>query len=70
MRDNFSVLFWLKLYMIFTKGTYQSAKFQKNFDRSGDISPNLYFGRLLLMKVYKKFWLKKYGGVMSRDTEN
>ena len=28
MRDNSSVLFQLKLYMISTKGAYQSAKFQ------------------------------------------
>ena len=38
--------------MIFTKGAHQSAKFQ-TFNCSGEISPNLYFYRLLLMKVYK-----------------
>ena len=38
--------------MIFTKGAHKSAKFQ-NFDCSGEISPNLYFNRLLLLKVYK-----------------
>ena len=38
--------------MIFTKEAYQSAKFQ-TFDCSGEISPNLYFDRLLLLKVYK-----------------
>ena len=38
--------------MIFTKGAHQSAKFQ-TFDCSGEISPNLYFDRLLLLKVYK-----------------
>ena len=38
--------------MIFTKGAHQSAKFQI-FDCSGEISPNLYFDRLLLLKVYK-----------------
>ena len=53
MRDNSSILSWLKLYMIFTKEAHQSAKFQKNFDCSGEISPNLYFDRLLLLKVYK-----------------
>ena len=37
--------------MIFTKEAYQSAKFQ-TFDCSGEISPNLYFDRLLLLKVY------------------
>ena len=38
--------------MIFTKGDHQSAKFQI-FNCSGEISPNLYFYRLLLLKVYK-----------------
>ena len=38
--------------MIFTKGAHQSAKFQ-TFGCSGEISPNLYFDRLLLLKVYK-----------------
>ena len=42
----------MKLYMIWTKGIRQSAKFQ-TFDCSREISPNLYFDRLLLMKVYK-----------------
>ena len=39
-------------YMIFTKGTHHSAKVQ-TFNCSGEISPNLYFDRLLLLKVYK-----------------
>ena len=38
--------------MIWTKGTHQSAKFQ-TFDCSREISTNLYFDRLLLLKVYK-----------------
>ena len=38
--------------MIWTKGTHQSAKFQ-TFDCSRQISPNLYFDRLLLLKVDK-----------------
>ena len=38
--------------MIFTKEAHRSAKFQ-TFDCSGEISPNLYFDRLLLLKVYK-----------------
>ena len=38
--------------MIFTKGAHHSAKFQ-TFDCSGEISPNLYFDRLLLLKAYK-----------------
>ena len=38
--------------MIFTKGAHHSSKFQTS-DCSGEISPNLYFDRLLLLKVYK-----------------
>ena len=38
--------------MIFTTGAHQSAKFQ-TFSCSGEISPNLYFDRLLLLKAYK-----------------
>ena len=38
--------------MIFTIEAHQSAKFQ-TFDCSGEISSNLYFDRLLLLKVYK-----------------
>ena len=38
--------------MIFTKGTHHSAKFQ-TFDYSSETSPNFYFDRLLLLKVYK-----------------
>ena len=38
--------------MIFTKGAHHSAKFQ-TFDCSGEISPNLYFDRLLLLKLRK-----------------
>ena len=52
MRDTSSALFQLKLYMIFRKGAYRSAKCQ-TFDCLGEISPNLYFDRLLLLKVYK-----------------
>ena len=54
--------------MIFTKGTHHSAKFE-TFDCSGEISPNLYFDRLLLLKVYKVSAKKKCGGVMSHDTK-
>ena len=39
--------------MIFTKGAHRSAKFQTS-DCSGEISPNFYFDRLLLLKVYRK----------------
>ena len=52
MRDNSSVLSWLKLNMIFTKGAHQSAKISGKFQLLRLISPNLYFGRLLLLKVY------------------
>ena len=38
--------------MIFTKGAHQSDKFW-TFDCLGEISPNLYFDRLLLLKVDK-----------------
>ena len=38
--------------MIFTTGAHQSAKFQ-TFGCSGEISPNLYFDKLLLLKVYE-----------------
>ena len=38
--------------MIFIKAPHLSAKFQ-TLDWSGGISPNLYFDRLLLLKVYK-----------------
>ena len=51
--------------MVFTKGAHHSAKFE-TFDCSGEISPNLYLDRLLLLKVSAK---KKYGGVMSHDTK-
>ena len=52
MRHNSSVLFHLKIYMIWTEIAHQSAKFQI-FDCSREISPNLLFDRLLLLKVYK-----------------
>ena len=54
--------------MILTKETHQTAKFQI-FDCSGEVSPNLYFDRLLLLKVYKVLAKKKYRGVISYDTE-
>ena len=52
MRDNSFVLFWLKLNMIFTKGAHQSAKISGKFRLLRLISPNLYFCRLILLKVY------------------
>ena len=53
--------------MICTKVAHQSAKFQ-TFNCTDEISPNLYFDRLLLLKVYK-ISAEKYRGVMSHDTE-
>ena len=47
--------------MIFTKKVFQSAKFY-TFDCLGEISPNLYFDRLLLLKIHKI-------SAMSHDTE-
>ena len=38
--------------MILTKGGYHSAKFQ-TLNCSRKISPNLYFDKLILLKVYK-----------------
>ena len=38
--------------MFWTKGAHQSAKFE-TLNCSRKISPNLYFDRFLLMKVYK-----------------
>ena len=67
MGDKSSVLSYLKLYLIFTKGAHHSAKFQTS-DCSGEISPNLYFDRVLFWK-YIKLQLKKCGGVMSHDTK-
>ena len=52
MRGDSSVLFQLKLYMIWTKAAHQSAKLQ-TFDCSREILPNLYFHWLRLLKVYK-----------------
>ena len=52
MRDNCSVLYLLKLYIILAKVTHESPKFQ-TFNCSHEISPNLYFHRVLLLKVYR-----------------
>ena len=51
MRGNSSVVFLMRLHMIWTKGVHQSAKFQ-TFGCSCEISQNLYF-RLLLLELYK-----------------
>ena len=64
-RNKSSVLFLLKLYMIWTKGNYQGAKFQTS-NCSCKISPNLYFDRLLeLYRTLAKTW-----GVMYLDPED
>ena len=49
------------------KGAHQSAKYRA-FDCWHEISQNLYFDRLLLLKVYK-ISVKKCSGVMSHVTE-
>ena len=54
--------------MIWTKGTHQSAKFL-TFDCSREISPNLYFDRLLLLKGYKVSAKKSIEEAMPHDTE-
>ena len=66
LKDKSSVLFLLKLYMIWIKGTYQSAKFQ-TFNCSCKISPNLYLDRLLNLC---KISAKNNRGVMSHDPED
>ena len=52
MRDNCSVRFIAETVNDLENETYQSTKFQ-TFDCSRKISLNLYFDRLLLLKVYK-----------------
>ena len=47
-----SVLFYLKLFMIWRKENHQSAKFQ-TFECSREIWLNLYFDRILLLQFYK-----------------
>ena len=56
MRDNSSVLFELKLYMIWTKGAHQSAKYQ-TFDCSRETSPSLYFDPSTRMSQKFALWL-------------
>ena len=69
MRENYSVLSWLKHNIIFTKGTHQSPKISGKFQLPRLISSNLYFGRLLLLKLDTISAKKKYRGVMLIDTE-
>ena len=68
MRDNCSVLYLLKLYIILAKVTHESPKFQ-TFNCSHEISPNLYFHTVLLLKVYRISAKKKYREAISPDTE-
>ena len=53
--------------MIWTKRAHKSAKFQ-TFDFPREISPNFYFYRLLLLKIYK-ISARKYRGVIAHLTE-
>ena len=69
MRDNSSLLFKLKTYMIRTREGHQSAKFQ-TFDCSSEISPNLYFDRLFLLKVYKISARKPHRSYVSRHVKS
>ena len=52
MKDNSSVLFWVKVYIVWKKKAHQSVKFQ-NFDCLVEISQNLCFDRFFVLKVYK-----------------
>ena len=54
--------------MIFTKEAHQSAKFQ-TFDCSSEIH-QIYTLISSFCWKHIKFWLKKYRGVMSHDTED
>ena len=56
--------------MIFTKGAYQSAKFQKNFDWSGEFHQICTLIGSFVESIDIQFQLKKYRGVMSHDTED
>ena len=51
MRDNCSVLFHLKLYMLSTKGTHQLTKFLVIFQATSQFSLQLRFGQKEPMKV-------------------
>ena len=55
--------------MIWIKGTHQSTNIQ-TFGYSREISPNLYFHRLLFLKVCKISAKKKYREVMSHDIKS
>ena len=55
--------------MIWTKRNHQSAKFQ-TFDCSREISPNLYFDRLFLLKVYKMSARKPHRSYVSRHVKS
>ena len=52
MRDMLSVLFHLKLYVVWAKGAHECTQFQI-FDCSRETSLNLNSDKLLLLKVYK-----------------
>ena len=65
MRNNSSVVFYLKLYMIWTKGAHQSEKFQTFVTWK---SKNWDFDGILLSKV-EIYELKIYRGVICHDSE-
>ena len=56
------------LYISRAKRVHESKIFQA-FESPREISPNLYFDSLLLLKVHK-IQLKSYKVFMSHDTEN
>ena len=58
-RYNCSVLYWLKLNMILTKGAHQSAKISGKFQLLRLISPNLYLVRLSFFENIYNFSQKK-----------
>ena len=65
MKDNPSVFFLVKSYILSTKKAHQSGKIHKNFDSSGEILSNFYFDRLLLLKIYKIYARKVYRSYVS-----
>ena len=67
MRDNSSVLFWLQIYMIWTKGANQSENFRLSAAHVKFHQICTLIGSLCWKSI--KFQLKKYRGVMSYDTE-
>ena len=67
MRNNFSVLFKLKIYVICTERAHQNAKFW-TFDCPREISPICTLIGSFCGK-YARIQLKRYRGVISHDSE-